>query len=64
MPESPLNKILWNNGKIETKFEKLSIDICLYLLNSYTGSAIELLKKYREALKNETIELPEKLVTD
>ncbi len=63
-PNSPFNKILWNNGKMEAKeaSQKLALELSLYLLGELKlMSESELLKKYREALKNSEISLPPKL---
>lgn len=63
-PESPLNNILWNNGKMEVKesSQKIALEICLYLLDELPiESEANLLIKYREVLKNPTIQLPTKL---
>jgi DNA sulfur modification protein DndB len=63
-PNSPFNKILWNNGKMEAKeaSQKLALELSLYLLDELP---IEregvLLTKYREALKSLEISLPAKL---
>lgn len=63
-PNSPFNKILWNNGKMEAKeaAQKLALELSLYLLDELP---IEregaLLIKYREALKSPDISLPAKL---
>lgn len=61
-PDSPFNKILWNNGKMEAKStnQSLAFNLALYLLHQEVDQT-DLVKKYREILKNETAELPEKI---
>lgn len=64
MPDSPFKNILWTNGKMETKGEKqtFAFQLSLYLLKQYSGKVEELLKEYREILKNENAELPQTLI--
>lgn len=63
-PDSPFNKIIWNQGKMDVKgsTQTLMVDLSIYLLNKYTGSTYELLKRLRDITKNDYIELPSKLV--
>lgn len=64
MPDSPYNKVLWNNGKMEAKSQNqsLAFELSLYLLDEIPKSREkELLKNYRETLKNDTVKLPTKL---
>lgn len=63
MPRSPLNYILWNNGKMEanSKNQVLAFDLCLYLLNSLSEEE-GLLNRFRDIRKNPEINLPEKLL--
>lgn len=63
-PNSPFNKILWNNGKMEAKeaAQKLALELSLFLLGELPVEREDsLLIKYREALKNLEIILPAKL---
>jgi hypothetical protein len=66
MPESHLNKILWNNGKMESasKNQNLGYYLSLYLLgeSSPRKTTADILKDYRQILKNDDIELPDVLV--
>lgn len=64
-PESPLNKVLWNNGKMEAKAKNQSVafQLCLYLLNQLGDEEEEQLRtNYREVLKAPKEDLPVKLV--
>ncbi len=60
-PDSPFNKIIWNNGKMDVKSgtQTLMVDLSVYLLNKYSGNNQELLKRLRDITKNDNIELPE-----
>jgi len=63
-PESPFNKIIWNNGKMDTKSktQTLMVDLTLYILGKYTKD-IEILKKsLRDVTKNDNIDLPTMLI--
>ncbi|WP_298486999.1 DGQHR domain-containing protein [uncultured Maribacter sp.] len=65
-PESPLNGVIWNNGKMEVraKNQNLSYDLCLYLLNELPeNKKPKLLETYREITKNKDASLPEKIVS-
>ncbi len=64
MPESPLNKILWKNGKMEAKTasQSLAYDIVLYLLRELEEEKVpKLLLKYREVLNDDEVNLPEQV---
>lgn len=64
LPDSPYNKILWHNGKMETKGanQTLAFDLSLYLLNEYPLSKEEnLLERYKQITKDENAKLPKKL---
>ncbi len=63
-PESPLNRILWNKGKMEAKSinQNFAFDLILYVLNEYDTSKIEVLQeRYRDLIKNETAILPKRI---
>ena len=63
-PESPFNKIIWNNGKMDTKSktQTLMVDLTLYILGKYTKD-IEILKKNLiDVTKNDNINLPTMLI--
>lgn len=65
MPESPYSKILWYNGKMETKGanQTLAYDLTFYLLNEYPLSKeANLLNRYRQITKDDDIRLPEKII--
>lgn len=59
-PESPFNKIIWNNGKMDTKTktQTLMVDLTLYVLGKYTKDIDILKKSLKEVTKNDDIELP------
>ena len=64
-PESPLNRVVWNNGKMaaNTKNQTLALDLCLYMLDQKNSSELtQLLSRYREMVKNDEAELPEKII--
>ncbi len=64
LPNSPFKGILWNNGKMEAKSsnQRLSLDLSLYLLGEYPREREkDLLNRYREALKDRTINLPKRV---
>lgn len=64
-PSSPLNKVIWNNGKMEVraKNQNLSFELCLYLLGEYTSDKTEkLLQNYKDIIKDEEANLPIKLI--
>ena len=64
-PDSPYDKILWNQGKMEVrgKNQKLAYQLSLYLLNNLQDIEVnDLLQIYREVLKNQEVELPEKIL--
>jgi hypothetical protein len=42
--------------------QKLAFDLSLYILIEYKGNYVELLKLYRDILKNEKAKLPKKIV--
>ena len=63
-PDSPFNKILWNNGKMEAKEinQNLAFDLSLYLFGDLPDIHVPMLEnKYRDILKNPDAILPEKL---
>lgn len=64
MPQSQLNGILWNNGKMEVKTfnQTFAFDFALYLL----GETLEyegLVKRYREILKDDSLNLPKPIIS-
>ena len=63
-PETDLNKILWNNKKMEAKAanQSLAFNLILYLLGNNVDEE-KLLLDYRQILKNDTIDLPERKIT-
>jgi len=65
LPESPFNKVLWNNGKMEAKGvnQTLAFDLCLYLFNVYSPTKeTDLLARYRQITKDDDILLPIKIL--
>ncbi|WP_036156542.1 DNA sulfur modification protein DndB [Maribacter forsetii] len=63
-PESHLNGILWNSGKMDVRMknQNLAFHLTLYMLNEYAKDKTDdLLKNYREILKNEDAILPDPL---
>jgi len=64
-PNGQFNKALWNKGKLDTKSttQTLAFHLALYLLNRYEKT-VKLKESYQELLKNENVELPEKVVVD
>jgi DNA sulfur modification protein DndB len=63
-PKSPLNKILWNNGRIEAKAKNQSVAfyLCLHLLGQLGSEETEVLRvDYQEILKDPEAVLPKKL---
>ena len=63
-PETDLNKILWNNKKMEAKAanQSLAFNLILYLLGNKVDDE-KLLQDYRQILKNDTIDLPERKIS-
>ena len=63
-PETDLNKILWNNKKMEAKAanQSLAYNLILYLLGNKVDDE-KLLQDYRQILKNDTIDLPERKIS-
>jgi DNA sulfur modification protein DndB len=64
-PESSLNKVLWNKGKMEAKGvnQTLAFDICLYMLGEYQiEKEIELRERFRSITKDDLIDLPNKIL--
>ncbi len=61
-PESPFNKVLWNNGKMEAKSvnQTFAYNLALYMLKQEIDQA-ELETKYREIIKNDKAVLPSKV---
>ncbi len=57
-PETDLNKILWNNKKMEAKAanQSLAFNLILYLLGNMVDDE-KLLQDYRQILKNDTIDI-------
>lgn len=67
LPDSPFDKVLWNNGKMEAKEknQKLALDLLLYILGETEGYSLDdLLIRYRDIVKNAEATLPLKLVVD
>ncbi|PHR45463.1 MAG: hypothetical protein COA32_13560 [Fluviicola sp.] len=62
-PETDLNKILWNNKKMEAKAanQSLAFKIVLYLLGNEVDEE-KLLQDYRRVLVNDTINLPKRKI--
>lgn len=63
-PQSPFNNVLWNQGKMEAKdaAQKLAFDLALYILGELAiEKESDLLKRYKEMLKNNSAELPLKV---
>jgi DNA sulfur modification protein DndB len=65
-PDSPFNKIIWNNGKMDVKggSQTLMVDLTLYLLRKYRKDTDDLLRRLRDITKNDNIELPNQLSTN
>lgn len=66
MPNSPYNKVLWDQGKMEAKVasQTIAFNLTRYLLNEYPkGDVPNLLKKYREITKSNDAELPAKIIS-
>jgi len=65
MPESPLNNVIWTFGKMTagTVNQSLAYNLVLYMLNSFPDKDLDGLKlKYREITKNNSANLPSKIV--
>ncbi len=63
-PESPLNNVVWNNGRMEAKSsnQNIAFKLVLYILNQLNDNEENnLLNQYRILLKNEHLNLPNKL---
>lgn len=60
-PKTDLDKILWNNKKMEAKStnQSLAFNYVLYLLGDKVDET-KLLKDYRQVLKNDNIDLPKR----
>jgi len=60
-PDSPFNKIIWNNGKMDVKSgsQSLMVDLTLYLLGKYNKSTDALHNKLKDVTKNDDIQLPD-----
>jgi DNA sulfur modification protein DndB len=65
-PDSPFDKIIWNNGKMDVKSgsQTLMVDLTLYLLGKYNKDIDDLLRRLKDITKNDNIELPAKINTD
>ncbi len=64
MPHSPLNKIVWSNGKMAAigVNQNLAFDIILYLFNKYPeNKSGDLLERYRTITKQDQGLLPNKI---
>jgi DNA sulfur modification protein DndB len=64
-PDSPFNKVLWDNGKMEAKqaSQTIAYNLALYLLDEYPAGDIKgLLKKYREITKDDDADLPDRVL--
>lgn len=64
LPNSHLNKIIWNNGKMEARdeYQKFALELTIYILGDLpVQREATLLIKYREILKDSTINLPNKI---
>jgi len=65
LPESHLNGILWNKGKMDVRMknQNLAFHLTLYLLNQYALEKVaDLDRTYKEILKDEDAVLPTPLV--
>jgi len=62
-PDSPFNKIIWNHGKMDVKGKNqlLIVDLSIYLLGKYNKNVNDLLRRLKEATKNDDIQLPDVL---
>lgn len=65
-PESFLNRILWNEGLMEanSKAQRLAFDVALFKCGITTDDQVvaELLERFRAHMKNDIVDLPERLV--
>lgn len=64
-PDSPFNKISWNNGKMDTKTktQNLMFDLTLFLLGKYSKDINVLHKRLIDVTKNDNIELPKPIIS-
>ncbi len=60
--EDVLSTTIWNSGKIITRNFLMSYRLTLYVLDEYDGDEDGLLKAYRDLMKDDTIELPDKII--
>jgi hypothetical protein len=62
MPDSLYNGILWSNGNMEanSKNQTLAFNLTLYVLGENINED-NLLKQYRDMLKNDEANLPKKI---
>ncbi|MGN8056029.1 DNA sulfur modification protein DndB [Pedobacter sp. 22163] len=64
-PNSPYNKVLWDNGKMEAKLSSQTIayNLSLYLLGEYPDGDLKgLIQKYKGITKDEKAILPKKIL--
>jgi DNA sulfur modification protein DndB len=63
-PDSPFNKISWNNGKMDTKgkTQNLMFDLSLYLLGQYKKDIKVLHNSLIDVTKNDYIQLPKPVI--
>ena len=63
-PDSPFNKISWNNGKMDTKgkTQNLMFDLSLYLLGQYRKDIKVLHNSLIDVTKNDYIQLPNPVI--
>jgi len=68
MPDSPFNRILWNNGKMEadSKNQTLAYNLSLYLFREKVPRKTirELTSDFRNITKNDSASLPEQIHLD
>lgn len=61
-PHCPLNKVIWNEGKMDIKKENISFQILLYILNQLNEvEESNLLSEYKIIMKNPYVLLPAKV---
>jgi DNA sulfur modification protein DndB len=60
-PDSPFNKIIWNNGKMDVKSgsQSLMVDLTLYMSGKYNENIDALHKKLKDVTKNDNVQLPD-----
>ena len=63
-PDSPFNKIVWNNGKLDVRgtAQTLMFKLSKYMLDESSDTPDELLRLLRQVTKNDEIQLPPQIV--